>query len=131
MNGKLWLKCEKTPLWRQTHFRQFRFDLPTVDANHDHTGEVETDTAGHDGVGGREVQSACGILFAVVLENQRLVGPMDAQGYGHKRDERGQQPNGGNGDDSHASCHPAAVSAKRDLVKIRGLNMGLRLVGDG
>lgn len=98
------------------HFRGLLclFDLPTVDANHDHAGEVETDTAGHDGVGGREVQSACWILFAIVLENQRLVGPMDAQRDGHKGDERGQQPNGGDGDDSHASCHPTAVSAREE-----------------
>jgi len=89
-------------------------DLPTVDANHDHAGEVETDTARYDGVGGREVQGACGVLFAIVLENQRLVRTMDAQRDGHKRDEGGQQPNGGDGDDSHASCHPAAVSAREE-----------------
>lgn len=86
---------------------------PTVDANHDHARKVETDTAGDDGIRGCQVQCACGILLAIILKNQRLVGSMDPQRDGHKRDESGQQPNSCNGYNSHPACHPTAVSVMK------------------
>lgn len=64
----------------QPHSQPHSFvDLPTIDANHDDAGKVEADAAGDDGIGGRQVQCACGILFAIILENQRLVRSMNAQ----------------------------------------------------
>lgn len=92
------------------HIRSF-VDLPTIDANHDDAGKVEADAAGDDGIGGRQIQCACGILFAIILENQRLVRSMNAQRDGHKRDEGGQQPDGCNCNDSDAARYPAAISA--------------------
>lgn len=86
---------------------------PTVNANHDHAGKVETDTAGDDSIRGRQIQSACGVLLAIILENQRLVGSMDPQRDGYKRDERCQQPNSCNGNNSHPACHPSSVSAMK------------------
>lgn len=94
-------------------------DLPTIDANHDDAGKVEADAAGDDGIGGRQIQCACGILFAIILENQRLVRSMNAQRDGHKRDEGGQQPDGCNCNDSDAARYPAAISAMEHRKRVK------------
>jgi len=39
---------------------------------------------------------------------------MNAQRDGHKGYKGRQQPNGGNCNDSNASCHPTAISAKKE-----------------
>lgn len=43
--------------------------LPTVDANHNQTWEVETDTTRYDRIGWRQVQRTGGIPFTIVFHD--------------------------------------------------------------
>lgn len=84
--------------------------VPAVDADHDETRNVEANTAGHDRIGGREVQSTRRILFADILLWD--AGPVPVQRYGNKGDERSQQPDDHYCSYSDTPRHPASVSGK-------------------
>lgn len=87
---------------------------PTVDADHHDARHVEANAAGHHRIGGRQVQRARLVHFAVVLEGHRRFGPVQSERDGHERHQAGQQPNGDDGADGHASRHPPAVPVRMD-----------------
>lgn len=84
--------------------------LPAIDAQHHDARYVETDATGDDRIRWGEVQRARRIHLALVLVDERVLGSMQAERNGHKGDEAGQQPNGDDRADRHATCHPTAVS---------------------
>lgn len=91
--------------------------VPAVDADHNETRNVETNTAGHDRIGGREVQSTRRILFADILLWD--AGPVPVQRYGHKGDEGRQQPDDHYRSYSDAPRHPTSVSGDGSKRSIR------------
>lgn len=91
-----------THTYAQTH-------SPTVNADHHDAWHVEANAAGHHRIGGRQVQSARLVHFAVVLEGHRRFGSVQSERDGHERHQTGQQPNGDDGTDCHAPRHPPAV----------------------
>lgn len=99
-----WDKCALYIIMR------YVFRLPTIDANHDHAGKIETDAAGNDGVGGCKVKGTRWVLLAVVLDDERLIRSMETQRDGNEGDKSRQQPNGGYCYNCYPTCHPTTIS---------------------